>query len=342
MKTKQSVRKSSPIQMRSEKAQNAKTKLSSRKQTLDKEQSGNKQAAKTKQSLLQKEVAKCSSIKFEGLEIYYTKDIELRDLLPYHYNHFLESYIVANMRIISLLENFSELSQLKLSDKICKVFITTNPDLFMRIGHSCFMDRVIGKDLPRRFGYVSQGINVNYMDSYAFKNFLPPRSTEIDGQSHEFTHILLSSYLETQCDRKKYWGSVFEEGFVTLLNNQFIDLYLMKKDLISNTVKGIEKINHTLLTKKGFFTIDNRSISVNYEYQYSAAVVAFVDKILRRTEEYKSTVPLSGILRFVNDHMNSKTSILDDLKSLYDITISKIEDEISAKMDSLVLKGKVL
>lgn len=252
-------------------------------------------------------ISECEKLSFDSFGLFYTSEIKETDIKPYYWNHYIESYLLCNYRFSSIIRDINTFSQLDFTNKACKVFLTTNRDLYKEILKDSGMNWVNDDRLKQKFGFVSNGINVSFIDYDVLTKYLPPRSYELDSISHEFTHILLPAYINhSKSDLNHYWSNVIEEGFAVLLNKQYEEMYQMKKDLLSNQTYDLKSICYKQIKENGFFAIDQRYVTENYEYQYSATVVKFIDKYIRKDTQYKSSMPLSGIYAFTQKKLQSK------------------------------------
>lgn len=135
----------------------------------------------------------CNLFTFSNLKIYFSSEISEKDLKPYYLNHYIEAYLLSNFRLSSLKSDLNGPSYI--DTKNVDVFITTDKDLYKKILREQGMHWVKEINLNYKFGFVSNGINLCYIDNEVLIKYLPPRSFELDSLSHEFTHILLPQYL---------------------------------------------------------------------------------------------------------------------------------------------------
>ena len=271
------------------------------------------------------ENSKC--LTWGNLEVYFTSEISEKDLKPYQFNHYKEAYILANFRLSSL-DGIKDIGSKKV-----KIFLTTDNGLYKDILKDSGMNWVTDKDLVQRFGFVSEGMYIGYIDSKVLLRYLPPRSSQLDSLCHEFTHILLPQYLGLDRDvYNGYWNREFDEGFAVLLNSQFGYLYNLKKDYIPK----FDIISIKYLKENGFFTVDGRFVDKNFEYQYCALVVSRIDEVVREHEGYMSEIPLSGIYGFMKENGSSGRDIETDLKDLLGIDVLDIERGVREEVGIVV------
>lgn len=285
-----------------------------------------------KEKVLEKSLKEANIYTFSSLEIYYTSEIKESDLEPYYFSHYIEAYLLSNYRLSNLKYSIDKISDI--DTKEVRVFITTNKELYKEILEDEGMFWVKDRNLKQKFGFVSGDINVTYIDYEVLTKYLPPRSFELDSLCHEFTHILLPRYLDMEWEEyNRYWNNIFDEGFAVLLNNQYKDIFNMKKDI--QNIKDIDfsKIDIKYLRENGFFTIDDRFVTENFEYQYCASIVKRIDSIIRKDEEYSSEISLKGIFSYILNKKYKGESIEQDLREDFGISITSLEEELRVELN---------
>jgi len=272
-----------------------------------------------------KVLKECNTYTFSNLKIYYTSEIKESDLKPYYFSHYIEAYLLSNFRLSILKQDLDRISDI--NEKRVKVFLTTDKELYRNVLKEEGMFWV--KELKQKFGFVSKDINIIHIDYEVLTKYLPPRSSELDSLCHEFTHILLPQYLDMKWEEfNRYWNNIFHEGFAVLLNKQYKYIYNIKKDIDNNENIEFGKINMEYLSKKGFFTVDNRFITQNFEYQYCASIVKKIDDLIRKEKEYKNKRPLGGLFFYILSKKDKGICIEDDLLGDFGIDIKVIEEEL--------------
>jgi hypothetical protein len=280
-----------------------------------------------KRKILENALEGCSVFTFSNLGIYYTSEIKVSDLKPYYFSHYIEAYLLSNYRLSNLKKEIENISDI--DSKEVKIFLTTDKGLYKEILQDEGMLWVQDSDLEQKFGFVSRDIYINYIDYEILIKFLPPRSCELDSLCHEFTHILLSQYLDMDWEKyNRYWNNIFEEGFAVLLNKQYKYIFNMRKDI--KDIKDIDfsKISIKHLRKKGFFTIDDRFITENFEYQYCASIVKKIDELITRKIGEGNDKPLRGLFCYILNKQDKGESIEEDLLKDFGIDIKDVEKEI--------------
>lgn len=284
---------------------------------------------KQRQEYSQKILENNRHLDFGDLHIYFTDEVSEERMSEVYLPHYVEAYILSNYRLSLLGKEIFSFEDLDTKNKKVEVFITTEKQLYRSILYECGMKFVTEENLRNHFGFISGGVNIVYMDREGFDRWLPPKSSQLDSLAHEFTHILFHQYLNIKPRvLNKYWNNVLDEGFPVILNNQYGYIYNLKKNLASNTELDLKKISYRYLKKNGYFTIDNRGVLENYEYQYSAALVERIDGEIRKIEEYKSSKPLSGLFKFIRDNSNKEIFVEEDLMNKLGIDIKKIEKDL--------------
>jgi hypothetical protein len=273
----------------------------------------------------------CKLFQLSNLKIYFSAEINEKNLEPYYFSHYTEAYLLSNFRFFRLKYELDRITNME--PKNVEVFITTNKDLYKKILKDEGMSWVTEKDLEKGFGFVSGSINICYIDKDVLTKYLPPRSSELDSLCHEFTHLLLTQYLSMKWEEyDRYWNNIFEEGFAVLLNNQYKEIFNMKKDLEKNKKYNYNEISIRYLKENGFFKIDDRSITENFEYQYSASIVKKIDDSIRGNVEYSSEIPLRGIFSYLINKKDKGECIEDDLKKDFEIDIDEVERELRKEL----------
>ncbi len=272
----------------------------------------------------------CNTYTFSNLKIYYTSEIEEKDLTPYYFPHYIEAYLLSNYRLSSLKEDLNILFDI--DSKFVKIFLTTDKELYKGILKEEGMLWV--KELKQKFGFVSRDINIIYIDYEILTRYLPPRSFELDSLCHEFTHILLSQYLNMEWDEfKRYWNNIFDEGFAVLLNKQYKYIYNIRKDIQNKENIKFNKVDIKYLSEKGFFTVDGRFVTENFEYQYCASIVKKIDELIIREQGDKNIKPLRGLFSYILNKEYKGECIEDDLLKDFEIDIKLIEEELRRDLD---------
>ncbi len=277
--------------------------------------------------ILENALKGCSVYTFSNLKIYYTSEIKESDLIPYYFSHYIEAYLLSNYRLSYLKGEIDKISNI--DSKEVKIFLTTDKGLYKEILQDEEMFWVQDRNLEQKFGFVSRDINIIYIDYEILTKYLPPRSYELDSLCHEFTHILLPQFLNMDWEEYNgYWNNIFDEGFAVLLNKQYKYIFNMKKDIQNIKEIDFSKISIKYLREKGFFTIDDRFVTENFEYQYCATVVKRVDEIIRKDERYGSETTLRGIFSYILNKEGKGECLEIDLKKDFDIDINNIEQKL--------------
>ena len=285
-----------------------------------------------KGKILENTLKECTVYTFSNLEIYYTSEIKESDLKPYYFPHYIEAYLLSNYRLSNLKKEIDNISNI--DSKEVKIFLTTNKSLYQEILQDEGMLWVQDSDLKQKFGFVSRDINIIYIDYKVLTKYLPPRSYELDSLCHEFTHILLPQYLDMDREEyNRYWNNIFDEGFAVLLNKQYKYIFNMRKDILNIKDIDFRKISIKYLEENGFFTIDDRFVTENYEYQYCASIVKRIDELIAREQEEKNLKPLKGIFSYILNKEDKGKSIEDDLLKDFGIDIKNIEVEVRRDLD---------
>ena len=285
-----------------------------------------------KEKILENALKKCTVYTFSNLEIYYTPEIKESDLKPYYFPHYIEAYLLSNYRLSNLKKEIESISNI--DSKKVKIFLTTDKVLYKKILRDEGMLWVQDSNLKQKFGFVSRDINVIYIDYEILTKYLPPRSYELDSLCHEFTHILLSQYLDMDWEEYNgYWNNIFDEGFAVLLNNQYKYIFNMKKDIQDIKDLDFKKISIKYLRENGFFTIDDRFVTENFEYQYCASIVKKIDKLITRKKGEENDKPLKGLFSYILNKQDRGESIEEDLLKDFGIDIKDIEDEVRRDLD---------
>ena len=285
-----------------------------------------------KWKILENALKECTVYTFSNLRIYYTSEIKESDLKPYYFPYYIEAYLLSNYRLSNLKIKIDNISNI--DSKEVKIFLTTNKDLYKEILQDEGMLWVQDSDLKQKFGFVSRDINVIYIDYKVLTKYLPPRSYELDSLCHEFTHILLPQYLDMVWEEyNRYWNNIFDEGFAVLLNKQYKYIFNMRKDI--QNIKDIDfrKISIKYLKENGFFTIDDRFVTENFEYQYCASIVKRIDELIAREQVKKNLEPLKGLFSYILNKENKGKSIEEDLLKDFGIDIKDIEEEVRRDLD---------
>lgn len=280
---------------------------------------------------IKKMLKDCNLFEFSNLKIYSSSEISEIDLKPYYLNHYIEAYLLSNFRLSSLKHGLNKVSDIEA--KNVEVFITTNEGLYKKILDEQGMHWVTDKDLEQKFGFVSGGLNICYINKEVLTKYLPPKSSELDSLSHEFTHILLPQYLNIEWEEyNRYWNNIFDEGFAVLLNKQYKYIFNIRKDFVSNIEKGLNSISIEYLKENGFLKIDKRFVTESFEYQYCASIVKKIDDIIRKEDEYISEIPLRGIFLYLMRKEEKGKCIEDDLLKDFNIDIPNIEKELREEL----------
>ena|GEM_PF-2922469 len=282
--------------------------------------------------ILENTLKECTVYTFSNLKIYYTSEIKESDLKPYYFPHYIEAYLLSNYRLSNLKKEIDNISNI--DSKEVKIFLTTNKGLYKEILQDEGMLWVQDSDLKQKFGFVSRDINIIYIDYKVLTKYLPPRSFELDSLCHEFTHILLPQYLNMAWEEyNRYWNNIFDEGFAVLLNKQYKYIFNMRKDI--QNIKDIDfrKISIKYLKENGFFTIDDRFVTENFEYQYCASIVKRMDELIAREQEEKNLKPLKGLFSYILNKEDRGKSIEEDLLKDFGIDIKNVEEEVRLDLD---------
>lgn len=280
-----------------------------------------------KETYLLKLIKNCQELVFENLHLYYTSEISEEKIRFRCWNHYIEAYILSNLRLsYTLVPNFS-MKDFDLKNKKAEMFLTSNAEEFKKILKECGMKWALGERLGESFGFVTGGIYTNYVSNEVINTYLPVGSYALDGDSHEFTHILIHYYLNTERNVfRKYCGSLIDEGIATLLNNQFRYLMKMRENLKKNKELDLNKISIENIREDGIMSIDHGYVEENFAYQYAALFTKIIDEKIRDTEKYKSNIPLSGLLSFIKEGIHKeKRDLYLDLKEEMDLDLLDIE-----------------
>lgn len=276
-------------------------------------------------TFLSESMENCKKLIFEGFHLYYTSEISEEEVRFYCWNHYIEAYILSNLRLsYVIIPNFS-MDDFDLKNKKIKMFLTSDRKLYGKILKENGMDKYA--KLEQGFGFVPYDVYAEFIDEDIIKNFLPINSRTLDEHSHEFTHLLIHYYFNIE--RKtfvEYCGYLIDEAIATLINNQFKYWYCMKMDLKNNKKIDLNKINVKNIRDDGILSVDNRYVEENFAYQYASLFVKTIDEKIRKTEKYKSDIPLSGLLSFIKDGiLNKRKNLYVDLKEEMDLDLLDIE-----------------
>ncbi|KUK76985.1 MAG: hypothetical protein XD93_0606 [candidate division WS6 bacterium 34_10] len=285
-----------------------------------------------KEKILENALKECTVYTFSNLEIYFTSEIKESDLKPYYFSHYIEAYLLSNYRLSNLKREIDNISNI--DSKEIKIFLTTDKGVYQEILQDEGMMWVEDSNLKQKFGFVSRDINVIYIDYKVLTKYLPPQSYELDSLCHEFTHILLPQYLDMDWEKyNRYWNNIFDEGFAVLLNKQYKYIFNMRKDI--QNIKDIDfrEISIKYLKENGFFTIDNRFVTENFEYQYCASIVKRIDELIIREQGEKNTKPLKGLFSYILNKEDKGKSVEEDLLKDFGIDIKDIEEELRRDLD---------
>ena len=277
--------------------------------------------------LLSSLIENCAFLKYGNLTLFYTDEVSLEDLRFNLWRNYVESYIIANNRLLMILSDSTSTIEDIAEAKFANVLVTTDKEVFKKLLEESEMNWVSDDELKNQFGYVYNDIYVYFINPEILKNSLPRSSGYIDGSAHEFTHGLLYQYLEVSKDSlQNYYDSVFEEGIAVLLNNQYRYPYNMKRELKLNKELNFNEICIKNITEKGIMFMDTRFPAENFTYQYAAGIVKRVDDCIRDLEGYKSNTSLFGILKFIQKMIKGgRKDIYSDAKSELNIDILEIE-----------------
>jgi len=285
-----------------------------------------------KERILENALKKCTVYTFSNLEIYYTPEIKESDLKPYYFPHYIGVYLMSNYRLSNLKKEIESISDI--DSKEVKMFLTTDKVLYKKILHDKEMFWVQDSNLKQKFGFVSRGINILYIDYEVLTKYLPPRSNELDSLCHEFTHILLPQYLGMDREEyNRYWNNIFKEGFAVLLNNQYKYIFNMRKDIQDIKDIDFKKVSVKYLKEKGFFTIDNRFVTENFEYQYCATIVKKTDELISRKKGEESGRPLKGLFSYILNKQDRGERMEEDLFKDFGIDIKDVEEDVRRDLD---------
>ena len=265
----------------------------------------------------------CNTYTFSNLKINYTPEIKESDLKPYYFLHYIEAYLLSNFRLSILKRDLNRISDI--NEKRVKVFLTADKEFYRDILKEEGMFWV--KELKQKFGFVSKDINIIHIDYEVLTKYLPPRSSELDSLCHEFTHILVPQYLDMKWEEfNRYWNNIYDEGFAVLLNKQYKYICNIRKDIKNKENMEFSKINIEYLSKNGFFTVDDRFVTENFEYQYCASIVKKTDDLIRKEKEYKNKRPLGGLFSYILNKEDKGECIEDDLLEDFGIDIKVVEE----------------